>query len=115
MVKIDANQEAIALIRMAIDNDNKSRALTGIEDHDDETDTEMLSLKQHWKFGSRSGTRLDSRVLEEQLAPGDHDFRSFDERLRSFITHCFPEEAPRFEDLVYVCSINQRLVFPWLN
>jgi hypothetical protein len=119
MVKIDANQEAIALIRMAVDNNNKSHTLQGqtaddMKDH--ETDSEVLSPKRHWTFGSRiSGTRLDSRALEKQLAPGD-DFISFDERLRSFITHYFPEEAPRYEDLVYVCSISQLLVFfPWLN
>lgn len=107
MVKIDANQEAIALIRMAIDNSNNSHTLQGqtdIEDHD--TVSEMLSLKQHWTFGSRSGTQSDSRVLEKRLAPGDiDDFISFDERLRSFIAHSFPEEAPRYEDLIYVCSI----------
>lgn len=119
MVKIDENQEAIALIRMAIDNDNKSRTLqaqTDIEDHETNSDSEMHNLKQHWTFGSRSSTRLDSRVLEKQLAPGDRDFIAFDERLRSFIAHCFPEEAPRYEDLVYVCSTSPMLVFrPWLN
>ena len=102
MVKIDANQEVIALIRMAIDNDNKSRTLqaqSDIEDH--ETNLEKLSL--NWTFGSRSGTRLDSRALEEKLAPGDHNFISFDERLRSFIAYYFPEEALRYEDMVYVC------------
>jgi hypothetical protein len=116
MVRIDANQEAIALIRMAIDNDNKSRTLQGQTDLEAGSDSEMLSLKQHWTFGSRSSTRLDSRALEKQLAPDDDDFMSFDERLRSFITDCFPEEAPRYEDLVYVCPISQKLVFfPWLN
>jgi predicted P-loop ATPase len=116
MVKIDANQEAIALIRMAIDNDNKSRTLQGQTDHETDSESEMLSLEQHWTFGSRiSSTRLDSRALEKQLAPDD-DFMSFDERLRSFITHCFPEEAPRYEDLVYVCPISLKLVFfPWLK
>ena len=111
MVKIDANQEAIALIRMAIDNNNKahvSQGQTDIKVH--ETDSEPFSLKQHWTFGSRSGTQLDSRVLEKQLAPDD-DFTSFDERLRSFIAHSFPEEALRYEDLVYVRSVTQKLAF----
>jgi hypothetical protein len=111
MVKIDANQEAIALIRMAIDNNDKtytSQGQTDIKVH--ETDSEMFSLKQHWTFGSRSGAQLDSRVLEKQLAPDD-DFISFDERLRSFIAHSFPEEAPRYEDLVYACSVTQKLAF----
>jgi len=117
MVKIDANQEAIALIRMAVDNNNKSHTLQGqtaddMKDH--ETDSEVLSPKRHWTFGSRiSGTRLDSRALEKQLAPGD-DFISFDERLRSFITHYFPEEAPRYEDQCFKCvTIQYQSIEDW--
>jgi hypothetical protein len=114
MVRIDTNQEAIALIRMAVDNDNKSRTLqaqTDIEDY--ETNLELSLDKQHWTFGScMSGTRLDSRALEKLLAPGDHDFISFDEHLRSFIAHCLPEEAPRYEDLIYVCSTSQKACLP---
>ena len=49
-------------------------------------------------------------MLEKQLAPDD-DFTSFDERLRSFIAHSFPEEALRYEDLVYVRSVTQKLAF----
>ena len=112
MVKIDENQEAIALIRMAIDNDNKSRILQAqIDDTGGhETDLEMLNLSQHWTFGSRtSGTRLDSRALEKKFVTGDRDFISFDERLRAFIAYCFPEDALRYEDLIYVCSVGLKL------
>lgn len=114
MVRIDENQEAIALIRMAIDDDNRERSLRDAEVHaiiamGPPREPELNSLQGHWTFGSPSSvngnTRLDSRELEKIFAPTDRDFISFDERLRSFITHNFPEEAPRYEDLIYVCSI----------
>ena len=112
MVKIDENQEVIALIRMAVDNDKKAQALQSQLDADVEycqTGTGMPGLhsfsEQHWTFGSQSGTKLNSRELEKKFAPSDRDFVSFDERLRSFITHSFPDEAPYYEDLIYVCSL----------
>ena len=113
MVRIDENQEAIALIRMAIDDDNRARTLQAQADVEDRVtelprEQELHSLDGHWTFGSPSGTWLDSRELEEIFAPTNHDFLSFDERLRSFITHAFPEEAPRYEDLIYVCSSFRR-------
>ena len=112
MVRIDGNQEAIALIRMAIDNDDKARTLQAQLEADIEdsapklpSDLELQISGRRWTFGScsTSGTRLDSRELEKDLAPTNRDFVSFDERLRSFIVHNFPEEAPRYEDLIYVC------------
>lgn len=108
MVKIDGNQEAIALIRMAIDDDDKARNLQAQVDVEDCAAELLDDLKlqisgQHWTFGSHSSTRLDSRELEKNFAPTNRDFVSFDERLRSFLIHNFPEEAPRYEDLIYVC------------
>jgi len=106
MVRIDGNQEAIALIRMAIDHDEKARTLQAQADIEDcaaelPNDEELQHPGQHWTFGSRtSGTRLDSRELEKDLAPTNRDFVSFGERLRSFIVHNFPEEALRYEDLI---------------
>ena len=105
MVKIDENQEVIALIRMAIDNDKKAQAFQSQLDTDVEYCQTDSFLEQHWIFGSQSGTKLNSRELEKEFAPSDHDFVSFDERLRSFITHSFPDEALRYEDLIYVCSL----------
>jgi hypothetical protein len=105
MVRIDENQEAIAHIRMAIDNDNMARTLqaqAGVEDCELADCPESYSVQHHWKFGSPNGTRLDSRELERLCTPTDRSFISFDERLRSFITHCFPEEAPHYEELIYV-------------
>ena len=109
MIRIDENQEAIAFIRMAIDDDDKARTLQTLVDIEDCTaelpsDVESQIPGQHWTFGSciTSSTRLDSRELEKDLAPANHDFISFDQRLRSFIVHNFPEEAPRYEDLIHV-------------
>ena len=107
MVKIDENQEVIALIRMAVDNDKKARALNQTQldtqtDSDPENHSDSHILEQHWTFGSQSGTKLNSRELEKKLAPSDCDFISFDERLRSFVMRSFPDEALHYEDLIYV-------------
>lgn len=105
MARIDENQEVIALIRMAVDNDKKARAFQDQSDADVVLHTDRPSSSQHhWTFGSPSGTKLNSRELEKKFAPSDRDFVSFDERLRSFITHNFPDEVLRYEDLIYVCS-----------
>ena len=91
MVRIDGNQEAIALIRMAIDNDNKaqtSQAQTDIEDHVAElpSDLEPHSPKQHWTFGSHTGTRLDSRELEKIFCTNQLRFCFF--RQAPSLFHC---------------------------
>ena len=107
MVQIDENQEAIALIRMAIDNDKKAQTLQDQVDMGNNTEdyrSHGLDLYQHWTFGSPSGTQLESQVLEEKFASTNHDFFSFNDRLRSFLTHWFPGNAPHYEDLIYVCS-----------
>jgi hypothetical protein len=102
MVRIDENQEAIATIRMAVDDYNSLRAQTQEEVDEGTTNQESYNPTQHWIFGSPSGTQSDSRELERILAPTNSDFVSFDEQLRCFITDTFPEEAPRHEDLIYV-------------
>lgn len=105
MARIDENQEAIARIRMAVDDDDKARARQAKLGTDDgETISREPEQSKHWSFGSPSGTRLNSRALERNLAATDHNYASFDERLRCFITETIPEEAPRYEDSIYVCS-----------
>lgn len=108
MVRIDETQEAIARIRMAIDNDSKARADQCQPDFQSDngpkikSPSELSNLERDWSFGSPSGGQSTSRDLEKTLAPTDRDYFTFDERLRSFITYHFPEEAPRYEDLIYV-------------
>lgn len=102
MVRIDENQEAIALIRMAIDNNTKAHT----EAH--EMDLGGPELERHWTFGSPNGTQLDSRELERILSPSDRNFTSFDDRLRLFIVDNFPDEALRYEDIIYVCVFQSK-------
>ena len=104
MAKIDENQEAIAIICMAVDDND--RALQRLE-MIDESEPELTKQDSgHWTFGSpRNGTRINSQELEQALAPTDSNFSSFDKRLRIFIADNFPNEAPRYEDMIYVCLI----------
>lgn len=110
MVRIDENQEAIAHIWMVIDNNNKALAhQMQTDDTEIPREPEFQGLEQHWIFGSPSGRRLDTRDLEKILA-SDHNYVLFDERLRSFIIHNFPEEAPCYEDLIHVCSFTLKWI-----
>lgn len=105
MVRIDENQEAIAVIRMAINADNVARSLQTQENGVEDVIPDVLKLQspeRHWNFGSPSGKCLNSRELEKNFSAIDCNFISFDERLRSFITENFPDEAPRYEDIIYV-------------
>ncbi len=117
MVRIDENHEAIALICMAIENDKAARVLEADSDSvvkDHEMDSSSMSRnsemhgqvtnERHWTFGSPSGAQRESREMERTILPTDHNYVSFDDRLHSFITHSFPEDAPRYEDLIFVCS-----------
>ncbi|SRR5260221_14136326 len=112
MVKIDENHEEIARIRMAIESDKEARVLEvhgqadsdSVEDHGSMSEIHgQVTNEQHWTFGSPSGAQQESRELEKTISPTDHDYVSFNNCLRSFITHTFPENAPRYEDLIYVC------------
>src|SRR5260370_898124 len=104
MAKIDENHEAIALIRMAIESDKEARVLEGQADADSVKDHEMDSgpmsqnsepcgqvMTAHYTFGSPSGAQQESRELEKTLSPTDHDYVSFNDRLRSFITQSFKD------------------------
>jgi len=107
MVRIDENQEAIALIRMAIDNDKKAQNLQDEVEMDASNrapDTEGHTVMSHWTFGSSSGKRQESQELEKTFAPNNCDFVSFDDCLRSFLACWVPEDAPRYEDIIYVRS-----------
>jgi len=102
MVKIDENQEAIAQIRMAVDNDTKSRAPNDtIEEQEVTSEVSLEQLSKHWRLGSRNGVRQNSVELEQKYS-SDHDFHEFDGRLRSFISDNFPSDALCYEDVVYV-------------
>lgn len=62
MVRIDENQKAIALIHMAIDNDNKAQTLQAqvdVEDHVAKLPDNLephTGPEWHWTFDSHTGT-----------------------------------------------------------
>jgi hypothetical protein len=55
----------------------------------------------HWIFGSPvNGKPIDSCTVETNMS--DASFKEFDERLRDFLSLCFPDEAIQYEDVVLV-------------
>jgi hypothetical protein len=106
MCIIDEKQEAIARIRMAIDNDKKARLdLESTEDIESEVnlDPESKSSKT-WRMGSQEGKKMNFRIMVAGLAEADPRYQNLDERLRDFIACNFPEEAVqiKFEDDINV-------------
>jgi len=107
MCIIDEKQEAIARIRMAIDNDRKARlnleAMEDISENELALDLEPGSSKT-WRLGSPEGKKTNLRVTAIDLANANPQYCSLDERLRDFIACNMPEEAVQmhFEDDIYV-------------
>jgi len=107
MCIIDEKQEAIARIRMAIDDDKKARlnleSMEDINEREEVLDLESESSKT-WRFGSPEGKKMNLRVVAVNLAKDNHQYRSLDERLQDFIACNMPEEAVqmRFEDDIHV-------------
>ncbi|KAF8800477.1 hypothetical protein BYT27DRAFT_7262876 [Phlegmacium glaucopus] len=119
MVQIDEKQEAIAKIRMAIDNDVAARAKIEAEAEISSEDFEEDSLPNpaqsiwtapdnidrhlpHWIFGSPEKPTNSCTLEPEMSALGDSSFTGFDEHLRDFLSLCLPDEAIRYEDPIMV-------------
>lgn len=114
MVRIDERQEAVAFIRMTIDNAQEALRIKNQDlNLDLEPDLDNLEaqspasdgepeIERSWKFGSPEGRRITSHVLEANLAPLNRDYSSFDQRLRAFIGNNLPKDALRYEDEIYV-------------
>ena len=104
MCVIDEKQEAIARIRMAIDNDRKARLTLVNESTEDTSESGPLDLelesRNTWRLGSPEGKRMNLRAM----ANTDPQYRFLDEKLRNFVACNLPEEAVqiRFEDDIYV-------------
>jgi len=110
MVKIDEKQEAIARIRMAIDNDHTARLAAAERDSSD-LDVSVAAENSHldpstksqmWRFGSPEGKRTTLRILTNEISQNRREYKCLDERLRDFIAYNMPREAMRFEDEIYV-------------
>lgn len=114
MAQIDEKQEAIAKIRMAVDNDVAARARINAEVAEAGITTRAVhksawtapnnanGQSPHWIFGSPEKP-TNSRILETDMcAQGNPLFKEFDERLRDFLSLCLPNEAIRYEDPIFV-------------
>ncbi|KAF9034770.1 hypothetical protein BJ165DRAFT_1604623 [Panaeolus papilionaceus] len=109
MCVIDEKQEAVALIRMRID-DNK-RAHLNLETSQkvtQESDAELKAISdvvtevstQSWRLGSPEGKKTNVRVLTSSLSQSDPWYNLLDSRVREYILSHHPEEAiqMRFDD-----------------
>lgn len=123
MAQIDEKQEAIARIRMAVDNDVAARAkieaeaglnedfkeVTLFESNHDQSvwaaPKNIDGYSPHWKFGSPEKP-INSRALETEISllhpSHDSSFKEFDEHLRDFLSLCLPDEAIQYEDPIVV-------------
>jgi hypothetical protein len=106
MSVIDEKQEAVARIRMAVDNDNLARLnLDTIDDDDDMDELRTIDANvdsRHWQLGSLEGKKSNLRVMSAELGREHKEYRRLDENVRDFITLHMPEEAMRYEDDIYV-------------
>jgi hypothetical protein len=102
---IDEKQEAVAQIRMAIDNDKLARQNSDALDSEDppETDEDSDLLdSQNCRLGSREGRRSNLRVLSTELGTEQEEYKGLDERVRDFVTHYMQLEIMRYEDDIHV-------------
>lgn len=105
MSVIDEKQEAIASIRMAVDNDNLAQLTSEDSDLklcDVDPDLDSESESQHWQLGSPEGKRSNLRVMSAELGSERVEYRRLDERVRDFIACHMPEEAVRYEEDIHV-------------
>src|SRR6267154_2699934 len=107
MSVIDEKQEAVARIRMAVDNDNRARLnLDTLDDDDDGEELhdidQNVDSERHWQLGSLEGKKSNLRVMSAELGKEHKEYRHLDEHVRDFITLQMPEEAICYEDDIYV-------------
>jgi len=102
MSVIDEKQEAIACIRMAINNDSLARQNANASDDDKLCDINPDTDSQHWQLGSPEGKKSNLRVLSAELGRKHEEYQCLDERVRDFIACHMPREAMRYEEDIYV-------------
>ncbi|KAJ7125922.1 hypothetical protein C8R44DRAFT_702274 [Mycena epipterygia] len=103
MARIDETQEAIARIRMNIDNYDRAQREADDLDDVDETPVDPQNTA-HWAFGTPfSGRLMNSRAVEDANT-GSAAFQDFDFRLRQFISDMYPAENIRYEDTIMIRS-----------
>jgi hypothetical protein len=103
MSVIDEKQEAIARIRMAVDNHNLAQLNSEASDDDlCNVDLDVDSESQHWQLGSPEGKKSNLRVMSAELGSDHEEYRCLDERVRDFIACHMPEEAMQYEEDILV-------------
>lgn len=106
MSVIDEKQEAIAHIRMAVDNDKLARLNSDAPDTEELCETvdhdRHLLDSQPWQLGSREGKWSNLRVLSAELGREQEEYRDLNERVREFVAYHMQLEAMRYEDDIYV-------------
>jgi hypothetical protein len=100
MSVIDEKQEAVACIRMAVDNNLVQ--LNSDAPEDDEL-FDIDTDAKNWQLGSPEGKKSNLRVMSAELGRTHEEYRDLDKRVRDFVAHQMPEEATRYEDDIYVC------------
>jgi hypothetical protein len=103
MVVIDEKLEAIAHIRMAIDNDIQAHQIASEGEADEAAANNELDL-QPWTFRSLEGKRMNFRALAEDRSKTHRKYCDLDQQLRDFIAFHFPEKALSYKDEVFVSS-----------
>jgi hypothetical protein len=101
MVVIDEKLEAIARIRMAVDNDIQARQIASEDEAEEPATTNEADLQQ-WQFGSSEGKRVNLRVLVEDRSRTHKEYFDLDQRLRDFVAFHLPEDALSYEDEIFV-------------
>ena len=103
---IDEKQEAIAAIRMAIDNDTKiteaaAKSAVPTETLSQQADIDLEhDATRHWKLRAPQKP-LDSNVVEQKFA-GDKDYKDFDFSLRQFLIENFATMLAGFNERITV-------------
>ncbi|KAK6966916.1 hypothetical protein R3P38DRAFT_3337690 [Favolaschia claudopus] len=102
MTRIDENQEAIARIRMAIDEYEKQCTLDEREDDDlEESSNDSAVTSASWRFGSPE-RKTNSRAFADILKALGHSIGDFYTMLRDFIAETFPGERMTYEQHIQI-------------
>jgi hypothetical protein len=111
MSGLDAIREAMALIRMTLDQYDKdiSERIARLAEHADVSPEDIREVddtpdEHHWQLGSPRNLVNSRFAMQEAIWISTSTRRSFDTNLRSFIRNTFPDEPLREdgEDIITV-------------
>jgi hypothetical protein len=118
VARADSNQEAIARIKMQIEDYDvavaaalataRAQAVSDRDhdmDDDDQTETMSPLTQESWTLGARDPSFTTSLRLELEIGPHRHAFRKFGRRLTHFFERFYPTESLGDLDYVKVCDV----------